>query len=868
MAMFKGEGEGSRGGKIIGHTSGGKPVYANARHPEHKAFSKEDHLEAAHMHHGARERLADEHYKQRNNDGTVSTKHINKRKQITKEIERHAQQAAYHAAKYEGKKSSPSQKDFDRMDRKNDPQKRSKAWNKSDPFAYVVDEDDFIEKSRGAHKYVKRTGTPGNYKYWYRLPDGQIVQGNDTQQEAGKLDHLKRLVAAKQAGHHSLEDHEIAAKVGMPTHRVRWTRSNLNQSARTTGRPHPYERHHLDEAHADPSHHSYERHITAAVDHESSRASSAPARRPRRASPRRSRAAAPVAPAAPAAETNSSNDSRREPSAPEAVQLRSDGYVRIGGPVNGGWRHPDGSEVWKDDNGTWSAKLPNGEWTEGHRYLSSAQEAQRVPSPAPAPAAKTPSERIAKLRAKLAEKHGIVLGEAPAEPDRNQVMQEEHDHSTRLGMDQDEADHNAQQAGESHDAERAPPTPAHHPESNPGTPHARELAREVPDFGASEQEIQRSVQAQQNGHNPYLHRAVEIFHRIRGDLKPERKDAIDHFFQAHDAVQARGQVPTRENVLEAYKAIPGNERKRTLPAKEFESGTFHTMDEVFDNPPINPEVERMKRGYAAKQFQRLKPFLKDDWMSANPSAPPPMPTFGDLKSWTEHGGPKPSWAGNTRMAVPEEVFNASHKSPDGKPKYPPAWMPIHLMPVWIYAAKSMEREGGASVWESGRGGAPAYAAHKTPQLDESSSTGFRVDMGSQARSGQEFRDHGPEGMIVNAMRKYVQMRGGPDQLTDIPGSKLGEAGITHRDIFKSDMSDAALKKMVTTKIVDPVGLMAVLKREMKSAQKSFALVVDIEESYIPGSTLHKSEPHGLTIDIVKSAKIDRIKGILSARGRS
>jgi hypothetical protein len=39
------KGEGSRGGKIIGHTKSGKPIYAGA-HESHKSFSKQDHLDA------------------------------------------------------------------------------------------------------------------------------------------------------------------------------------------------------------------------------------------------------------------------------------------------------------------------------------------------------------------------------------------------------------------------------------------------------------------------------------------------------------------------------------------------------------------------------------------------------------------------------------------------------------------------------------------------------------------------------------------------------------------------------------------------------------------------------------------------------
>jgi len=36
-----------------------------------------------------------------------------------------------------------------------------------------------LKKGLGGHKYVKRTGAPGNYKYWYKLPNGQLVSGDD-----------------------------------------------------------------------------------------------------------------------------------------------------------------------------------------------------------------------------------------------------------------------------------------------------------------------------------------------------------------------------------------------------------------------------------------------------------------------------------------------------------------------------------------------------------------------------------------------------------------------------------------------------------------------------------------------------------------
>ena len=43
-------GEGSRGGKIIGHTKSGKPVYGTFNHPSHKDFSHDDHLNAHTIH--------------------------------------------------------------------------------------------------------------------------------------------------------------------------------------------------------------------------------------------------------------------------------------------------------------------------------------------------------------------------------------------------------------------------------------------------------------------------------------------------------------------------------------------------------------------------------------------------------------------------------------------------------------------------------------------------------------------------------------------------------------------------------------------------------------------------------------------------
>jgi 8-oxo-dGTP pyrophosphatase MutT (NUDIX family) len=50
-SLFKaGDGEGSKGGHVIGHTKSGKPIYASSSHPEHAKFSPQEHTEAMNHH--------------------------------------------------------------------------------------------------------------------------------------------------------------------------------------------------------------------------------------------------------------------------------------------------------------------------------------------------------------------------------------------------------------------------------------------------------------------------------------------------------------------------------------------------------------------------------------------------------------------------------------------------------------------------------------------------------------------------------------------------------------------------------------------------------------------------------------------------
>ena len=48
--MIEKGGEGSRGGKVIGHTRLGKPIYEHSDHPGHANFTHEDHHDARKVH--------------------------------------------------------------------------------------------------------------------------------------------------------------------------------------------------------------------------------------------------------------------------------------------------------------------------------------------------------------------------------------------------------------------------------------------------------------------------------------------------------------------------------------------------------------------------------------------------------------------------------------------------------------------------------------------------------------------------------------------------------------------------------------------------------------------------------------------------
>jgi hypothetical protein len=88
--LLKGRGEGSRGGKIIGHTRSGKPIYDRADHPAHAGFTHGEHREAADLHHD----LGTDAY-----DRSVGRSQRTGRKNYATEAGRHIKEAeAHHAA--------------------------------------------------------------------------------------------------------------------------------------------------------------------------------------------------------------------------------------------------------------------------------------------------------------------------------------------------------------------------------------------------------------------------------------------------------------------------------------------------------------------------------------------------------------------------------------------------------------------------------------------------------------------------------------------------------------------------------------------------------------------------------------------------
>jgi hypothetical protein len=89
-------GEGSRGGKIIGHTKSGKPVYEKSQNLSYNGFTRQDHLDAA-EHHNFEKRRAE--------DALENSKDFNKRKLLKEKINSHSENEKGHIVRAERSKN-------------------------------------------------------------------------------------------------------------------------------------------------------------------------------------------------------------------------------------------------------------------------------------------------------------------------------------------------------------------------------------------------------------------------------------------------------------------------------------------------------------------------------------------------------------------------------------------------------------------------------------------------------------------------------------------------------------------------------------------------------------------------------------------
>jgi len=82
--MKAGKGEGSRGGRVIGHTRSGKPIYASSSRNKwkehHKNFTEQDHKDAEHVH----SQFQDHHENEQERHDDIADEHATERREREK----------------------------------------------------------------------------------------------------------------------------------------------------------------------------------------------------------------------------------------------------------------------------------------------------------------------------------------------------------------------------------------------------------------------------------------------------------------------------------------------------------------------------------------------------------------------------------------------------------------------------------------------------------------------------------------------------------------------------------------------------------------------------------------------------------------
>lgn len=677
---------------------------------------------------------------------------------------------------------------------------------------FVISNDSDLFKA-GSHKYIKRTGRPGDYQYWYKDPSGRLVSHEGDAHNGARREHVKRLVSGKLRGAHAMSNAEMIAHTGIDAEKFRQIKSNLTSGGRT--RHMDYSENELHEAkHSDVGSDEYNRKVESIKNEIESRG--AAGSRPAAARASRSRATPAAAPArpAPAAPSRSSTPAAAAtPAAPTETPAAKKERERL------------------EKIAVLRAQLSS--------MFGLNLETPPASKPAPATPRVTTSDAQGAAQAEAMQASPrLDAGTDPAILARLGITQEQviaASTSPRVVVARGSATAAQSQAREATAAARA----------ELASPETATLHAASPELASADAPIAKMVKDQAAGKNPYVERAKKFYDKIKGDMTVKRKDSLGHLL---NAIETAGHGANEAAVKAAYKTIQtaaGTGDSAWSEVKShIEAGLFHAPEELIGNPPINVDMERMKRGFGRMQFERMKPFLGDAFTSAHPNAPGPYPTFDDLKTWDQHGS-RPDFAnskkadgspsGNTHTtkAVHEDFHKSMPKDADGKVLNPPGWMPLHMTPIWNYVAS--------------KDGAEAYAGSSLSSNEFNTST-QKINLASQGR----FKGH-----LRNSLRKFIQMRG-ENSFADLPSYSKGR----QQDIakfYKSD-SEAGFHRVMTSKVI-PMAEFIKFHKEQSQTKKSFSLCVD---ENLGAVTFKKA--FTIEDDMKKSDLISKIKNLKKSIG--
>jgi hypothetical protein len=788
---------------------------------------------------------------------------------------------------------------------------------------FVIENDDLIKAK--THKYIKRTGTPGNYKYWYKDASGRLVSHEDDDHSNVKVEHLKRVIAGRMRGVHSMTDAEIAAHVGLDRNKVGQHVRNMRRPTNTSAAS--YDENELHEAkHGDVTSEEYtakigrikeeiERRGASGEASSRSRTRRSPSQRGERSrtstettqeAPRGSRQAegrtqAQTESSAQAEDARTTQpqetaEQRKEREKKEKIKQKREQLRAMFGialdeegstsnpssdqdpddPRNDPRAGLDQDEEQEFDRRQAEAAAPqyeqhssltrNGkeaavfkfqneegetryavskEGGEPQGSYTSLETAKRMMENHVGPAALSRAQKQALSQETQRQMRGLqipvtemnALSEEVEnnfrinEMDTTQSVRQAIESFKQRGIIQDP---NARSATQAQGAAQEAVSRARETMESETT---QELHSASPELASSDAAINEMIAQQAEGKNPYVQRAKKFYDRIKNDMTPVRRDTLKHLFAAFERVgEQTGENAIKSAYAQIQREAGTGETAWSKVKGHISPGLFHDPEELFNNEPVNVDMERMKRGFGKMQFERMKPFLGNAFKSAHPDAPPPYPTYDDLKTWEEHGS-RPEWAtagpgrAKTKRAVPKEFHDSMPKGSDGKVLNPPGWMPLHLTPVWNYLAK--------------RAGSAAYA-EQGPNSNEISQQ--RLNFPSQGQLA---------GHMKNSLRNFVQMRG-ENNFADIPKAKAEAYGIDLADLYKSD-SEAGLHRVLTTKVI-PMNEFVEFMNTQPMVKKSFSLVID--EDLKP---LRFKKSFTIEEDMKKSELIKKIRNLKGIR---